>query len=70
MEDARFKYLATYVLGGKEFKELAEEFIKRYSRQSPHTEIDTVKMYERVRFLQELLDIGETNVRNFNEREK
>lgn len=66
MDDERFKYLATYILGSKEFKELAEEYIKRYSRQSPQNEFETVKVYERVRFIVELLDTGEYNVKNFN----
>jgi len=69
MDEKRLKYLATYILGSKEFKELAEEYIKRYSRQAPQTELETIRNYERIRFIQELCDTGEYQLQHYNEKE-
>lgn len=66
MDEERFKYLATYILGSREFKELAEEYIKIYSRNNPKSELETVRILERIRFIQELMDTGEANIKRNN----
>lgn len=70
MDEARLKYLSTYILGSKEFKELAEEYIKRYSRQAPQNELETIRNHERIRFIQELCDTGEYSLKNYNDKER
>lgn len=62
MHEARFKYLVAQALGTPEFKELAEELVKQYSRKCPESELDTIREYERIRHIQELADMGENMV--------
>ena len=57
------------ILTDRNFKELADGLITQYIRSSPENELETVRIFERVKFLQELKDMGE-NYLNEKTKEK
>ena len=69
--DKRFEYLVLNVLTDRNFKELADTLITQYIRNNPENELETVRVFERLRFLQELKDMGENYLnRKTNEENK
>lgn len=70
MEEGRFKHLIITVLGSENFKELAKEYIKQYSRRSPENEMETIRLYERIRFIQELIDTGKSCINEENQNRR
>ena len=66
MKIERYEYLCTQILGSKDFKELAEENIKTYSRSSPTDELETIRVFERIKQMQELVDLGQNLIEQQN----
>ena len=69
MYEKRFEFLVLNILTDRNFKELADGLITQYIRSSPENELETVRIFERVKFLQELKDMGE-NYLNEKTKEK